>query len=205
MDQTVELYCGTEKPFSQVAEALGYATFTVDVNPENEPNLAGRISAALAKDIPASPLIVWAAPPYHEVFHSSECWDSDGSLHPRTEEAEAAINAIRGTIGLLTALKPTWWFIEHPKSLVRKMPLFTGFNRGYPTRNRHTIEHRNFGGEKGDTSDIWTNAFWWLPNSPDSEGEKKQGKASANRVPPYVYAQMLGQFDNYQRTKTLSV
>jgi len=131
MDQTIEVYCGAEKPFSQIAEALGYGTFTLDLNPEYQPNLVGDVSEVLAKNIPPSPLIIWAAPPYSDAFQEIDYWESDGSFYPRNSEAQDAIDKIRNTISLITALKPTWWFIENPKSLLRTMPLFSGFNRGY--------------------------------------------------------------------------
>jgi len=202
MDQTVELYCGAERPFSQIAEALGYGTFTVDANPEYKPSLVSKVSEELAQHIPSSPLIVWAAPPFSEVFRSSDSWESDGSLYPRTEEAETAIKAMRNTIGLITALKPTWWFIEHPKSLVRKMPLFAGFNRGYPSRNRRLINHSQFGEGKVGLSDVWTNAYWWLPDTADNDAVNNLNGSPAERVPPFVYAQMLEQLDNYRRFKS---
>lgn len=201
MEQTAELFSGREQPFSKIAEALGYSTFTVDKNPEASPSLVSVIGQLQVRELPSSPLVVWAAPPYHDVFRSAESWDSDGSLYPRTDEAQAAINIIRETVGLLAALKPTWWFIEHPKSLLRKMPLFAGFNRGYPTRNRQTIKHSQFGGKMACETDIWTNAYWWLPKPADESGDIGTIGQPCERVPPFVYAQMFEQFDIYRRSK----
>ncbi len=175
---------------------------SVDPNPSAEPKIVGPIAGGLASQLPPSPLIVWAAPPFNRVLLDAESWDADGSFYPKTDDAHSAINHLRNTIELLTALKPTWWFIEQPKSLVRRMPLFAGFNRGYPTRNRQTILHTQFGGGTPGTSDVWTNAYWWLPNSPDDGGPEENETEHHARVPPYLYAQMFEQLETYRRSKS---
>ena len=101
MDLAVELFCGQEKPFSMIAEAFGYPTLTVDTQPDNEPKLVGEIAAALAGAIPPNPFLVWAAPPFSNVFRSSESWESDGSLDPQTDEAEGAINTINDLLPVM--------------------------------------------------------------------------------------------------------
>lgn len=196
MEQTVELYCGPEKPFSKIAAALGYSAISVDPLADANPTVVGPIGEELASSLPTAPLIVWAAPPFNKVLVDRSAWEDDGSFYPKTEEAHLATNQIRDTIRLLTPLKPTWWFIEQPKSLARTMPMFAGFNRGYPTRNRHTILHKQFGGSSEGTSDVWTNAFWWLPQSETPHIGFLSGEKTP-RVPPYVYAQMFEQFDRY--------
>jgi hypothetical protein len=102
------------------------------------------------------------------------------------------------TINLIRELKPKWWFIENPTSILRTMPMMAGFNRGYPSRNRHTITHRDFGGGTvGGVSDVWTNAYWWTPRSM-SEGVEPEAiseRGSCKRVPPYIYAEIFEQLD----------
>jgi hypothetical protein len=209
LDQTVELFCGS-KPFSKVASALGYATFTVDRDASLNPDLVASVGQIQPGKIPAAPLIVWAAPPGNPVFHSKANWEADGSFYPRNEDAEQALNLFRETVGLITQLKPTWWFIENPKSLLRKMPVVAGFNRGYPSRTRQTLNHGDYGGSRKQQSDIWTNAYWWTPKPMDSEDETKphggQGFTAdpadaSSRLPPYAYAEMLDHFDRYRRWK----
>jgi len=146
VEQTVELFCGETKAFSSIAEALGFATFTVDINPAVSPTLVADIKTVELSLLPPSPFIAWAAPPAFPVFNDRKSWESDGSFYPLTPEAETGIAVIRKTVGLLSELKPTWWFIENPKSHLREMPLFAGFNRGYPSRNRYTIRHDEYGG-----------------------------------------------------------
>jgi hypothetical protein len=198
LDQTVELFCGEQKRFSRIADALGYTTFTVDIKPAAKADLTVEIVPASADLMPQHPLIVWASPPDSPTFKNRECWESDGSFYPVTQEAEAAITTIRNVIGTMTALKPTWWFMEHPKSLLRSMPLFAGFNRGYPTRNRHTIRHDEYGGASDEETDVWTNAYWWIPRR--REGDGSGGIETGRRVPPMVFSEMLEQLDQYRVT-----
>lgn len=163
MRQTVELFSGHSKRFSSVASALGFATFTVDADPGASPSLIADVRTVGPEKLPAMPLVVWAEPPHSPTFADRDCWDKDGSFHPSTPEAEEAIALIRSTIGLMAALKPQWWFLAHPRSLLRSMPTFAGFNRGYPSRNRHTIRHDEFGGRTSAETDVWTNPYWWIP------------------------------------------
>jgi hypothetical protein len=197
-EQTVELFCGS-KPFSQLAEALGYGVFTVDINPARSPDLTADIRAVAAGSLPSSPFIVWAAPPDAPAFHDPESWDKDGSFHPANSAAEKAVELFRSTISTITAMKPTWWFIEHPKSLLRKMPLTAGFNRGYPSRSRQTIRHDQYGGNGDGETDVWTNAFWWIPRP--AESDSSEDVPVQRRVPPYVYAEIFEQLENYQLAK----
>lgn len=193
-EQTVELFSGEEKTFSLIASALGYKTFTVDKNPSFSPSLVADVGDLKAVQLPEKPLIVWAAPPCR-AFAAASAWKSG---EPATPEAEDALDLLGRTITLIAMTHPTWWFLETPKSPLRKMPLMAGFNRGYPSRNRHTIKHDEYGGASGRETDIWTNAFWWLPRPAEASiGEEN----SSRRVPPYAIAEILNQLDAYRLAK----
>jgi hypothetical protein len=198
VEQTVEIFCGQEKTFSSIAGALGFKTFTIDKDPTVSPNLLVDILGADASELPSSPLMVWAAPPDSAVFSDRKHWESDGSFHPATSEAETAMALVRRTINLTTAMNPTWWFLEHPRSLLRGMPTFAGFNRGYPTRNRLTFRSDEWGGKSGMEVDVWTNAYWWLPRAGDRNSEK--GSQTGRRVPPFAISTMFEQLEQYRTT-----
>ena len=73
-----------------------------------------------------------------------------------------------------------------------------GFNRGYPTRIRQTVKHEEYGGAGGFETDVWTNAFWWLPRG----GEAAPTDAACSlSAPPLVIAEILGQLDAYLAAK----
>lgn len=190
LEQTVELFCG-EKAFSQIAQSLGYSTFTLDINPAFAPDIAADILSVSADQFPSNPLVVWACPP-DSAFTERANWDKEG--YAQTPDGEKAMEIFSKTINLIRELKPKWWFIENPKSILRTMTMMAGFNRGHPTRNRHTIDHRQFGGTAKGLSDVWTNAYWWRPQPmEDLEALGIPYDDQIGRVPPYVFAEIFDQ------------
>jgi hypothetical protein len=197
MNQTVELFSGPENPFSSVAAALGYGTFTFDPDPQSGAQLAGDARMVSADLLPQEPLIVWTAPPC-EAFTNAQDWTHGMAQTDAARQAEEILGA---AITLMSRLRPKWWFVETPKlEVIRKLPLMAGFNRGYPSRIRKTVIHADYGSETTGQTDIWTNAFWWQPEPlPESGGPQiAKGEVPIRRVPPPVYSEILSQLDSYQ-------
>jgi hypothetical protein len=198
VEHTVELFCGPEKPFSSIASFLGYQTTTVD----DDPNSGADIIAPASENdprFPSAPTMIWMAPPTAG-FEDKAGWDN---FSPVTEVATLAEEGIRRSLRLARQMQPKWWFMEAPKSYLRKLPLMAGFNRGDPSRIRYTIDPKNYGGTGKKEIDVWTNAFWWTPLS-RAEGtipETVPHAANDRRVPPYVYLEMFNQYDAYLRNK----
>jgi hypothetical protein len=201
-EHTVELYCGSTKPFSSIASFLGYRTTTFDPNPEYQADV---IAAAAEVDpawFPSAPTMVWMAPP-SEGFDDKAGWDWS-NFSPVTPGANLAEDGLRHCLNLAYQMKAKWWFLEVPKSCLRKLPIVAGFNRGYPSRNRYTLKPKDFGSASKTDIDIYTNAFWWVPLS-QSDGENTAPANSHSgddrRAPPSVYLDMLNQYDAYLRNK----
>ena len=199
MGQTVELFCGETKAFSSLAGALGFSTFTVDLDRAVAPSLVADIRTVTKELLPAAPLIVWAAPPSSPTFKDRSSWETDGSFSPTSNEAEEAMTVMRATINLITEMKPTWWFLENSKSLLRKMPTFAGFNRGYPTRNRFTFRSDEWGGSSCIETDVWTNAYWWMPRA--GERNSEGGSDTGHRIPPFALASMFEHLEHHRNAQ----
>ena len=201
-EQTVELFCGPEKPFSSVASFLGYRTITFDPDPRSGADVIAAASEADPQQFPSAPLMVWMAPP-SQGFIDKSGWDWS-NYSPITSSATSAENTLRQCLNLAYQMKATWWFLEVPKSCLRKLPIMAGFNRGYPSRNRYTFKPKDFGGSGRQDIDVYTNAFWWVPLT-QSNGEDSAAVATPSlddsRAPPFVYLDMLNQFDAYSRSK----
>ena len=193
MSQSVELFCGEVKGFSCIASSLGYSTFTVDIDPGNSPDLVADIRSVGGTALPTNPHIVWAAPP-HAGFSDSH-WKG---MDPTDEAGERAIDVFRATISALSLMQPKWWFIENPKGVLRGLPVVAGFNRGYPTRNRQTIRHDEYGGRDSTETDVWTNAYWWIPRPGMRDGDG--GIETGRRVPPMVFSEIFEQLEQYEKT-----
>jgi hypothetical protein len=206
-NQTVELFSGP-KLFSSLARVLGYDTFTVDRNAATGPDMVADVRTLDVSRLPSRPLIVWAAPPdaaFNVPDHGSH-WDEYG--YPLSPTAHEAMECFRATLNLLVGMKPRWWFIESPYGPLRHFTLMSGFNRGYPTRNRITINHADYGDLPVFLTDVWTNAFWWQPRKeaisrlarrPSNAAVQPVG-SSGRRLPPPAIAEMLDQLDAYRST-----
>jgi len=203
-NQTVELFSGP-KIFSSIAGALGYETFTVDLDGNTLPNLVADIRSLDVAQLPSSPLVVWAAPPDgpFNLAQHEQGWDETG--HPKIKAAEEAMAVLRATIETIANLKAAWWFIENPYGPLRRFATMSGFNRGYPTRNRITIDHNDYGSGARFLTDVWTNAFWWHPRKEAMSrlaarpaGAKVQVVGvQGRRLPTPAIAEMFEQLDDY--------
>jgi hypothetical protein len=200
--QTIELFSGS-KIFSSLAQTLGYKTFAVDRDASMEPDLIADIRTLDTSALPSCALVAWASPPasvFNLADHEAH-WDQHG--FPLSPVAEEANETFRATLAVLSAIQPKWWFIENPYGPLRHFTLMTGFNRGYPTRNRITIDHADYSDQPSFKTDIWTNAFWWQPRReaisrisrrPVNAKVQTVGKAGC-RLPPAGVAEMLDQLD----------
>lgn len=204
--QTVELFSGA-KVFSSLAHALGYKTLTVDNDGGSEPDLIADVTALDASTLPKNPLIAWAAPPASS-FNQQDTdahWDQYGS--PLSPAAERGMAALRATLRVFSTIQPKWWFIESPYGPLRHFTLMTGFNRGYPTRNRITIDHADYSDRPTFRTDIWTNAFWWQPRQEalsriarrPANTKVQSSRGADTRLPASAIAEMLDQLDEYQK------
>lgn len=198
--QTIELFSGTES-FSSVARHFGHKTFTVDNDNSFSPDLCKDINQVSPEDLPRRPDILWASPPCEgfSVAVIGRNWHRDG--RPKTKRARAAIGLIVRTLAVVASTGPTWWFIENPRGMLRKMPFMQGLTR-------HTVTYCQYGDTRMKPTDIWTNAWWWTPRPPCKNGDScheaaprgsktgTQGIALAKdrgRIPPALFEEIFAQ------------
>ncbi|MCC3246428.1 DNA cytosine methyltransferase [Methylocystis sp. WRRC1] len=198
--QTIELFSGTES-FSGVARRFRHQTFTVDNDNSFNPDLCEDIRHIRVGDLPCRPDILWASPPCEgfSVAVIGRNWHRDG--RPKTERARTALALVVRTLALIAATGPTWWFIENPRGMLRKMPFMQGLTR-------HTVTYCQYGDTRMKPTDIWTNAGWWKPKPPCKNGDAchqaaprgsktgTQGIALAkdrSRIPLALFEEMFAQ------------
>jgi len=205
-NQTVELFSGP-KIFPSIAQVLGYDTLTVDRNASTNPDIAADVRELSSSKLPVKPLIIWAALPDQTFnFPGGEGhWDEYG--FPISEAAKEARSSYEGMQRIFRETDVQWWFIENPYGPLRHFPAMAGFNRGYPTRNRITIDHSDYGPFASFRTDVWTNAFWWNPRKeavsrlarrPADEAPQEVGP-DGRRLPASAIAEMFDQLDSYIR------
>ena len=155
--KVLELFSGS-KAISKAFKRHGHETFTVDWNPEYEPDLVADISQLSISDIIREfdvPDIIWASPDcttysiagigYHRLKNPIT-----GELDPVSEYAKQSDETNKHVLELINYLSPEIWFIENPRGGLRKM----SFMQGLP---RYTVTYCQYGDFRMKPTDIWTN------------------------------------------------
>lgn len=163
--KTIELFCGT-KSFSNVAKELGHDTFTIDNDPQFEPDACVSIFVFGADNsLFANRDILWASPPCEGFSVASIGANWTGGKRgyiPKSDSARRSIALAEKTIAIIEESKPDAWFIENPRGLLRKMPFMDEFLKR-TGGVRHTVTYCQYGDTRMKPTDIWTNALWWKP------------------------------------------
>ena len=149
--KTLELFCGT-KSFSRVADEYDYLTFTVDNDPQHDPDFTIDIFEFDPKAFIGDTDIIWASPPCtaFSVASIGKNWNrlSDGTLEPKSDNAELGLKLLEKTIEIIDYFKPEYWFIENPRGLMRKMDVLD-------FKPRATIAYCQYGDNRMKPTDIW--------------------------------------------------
>lgn len=125
---TLELFCGT-KSFSNVAKALGHDTYTVDNDAQFNPDLCKSVLDIDGRVFTECDML-WASPPCEGFSVASIGTNWTGGKRgyiPKSDSARRSIALAQKTIEIIEQSKPTWWFIENPRGLLRKMPFMEDF------------------------------------------------------------------------------
>ena len=155
--KTVELFSGS-KSFSKVAKELGHTTYTVDNNPDCEPDLVFNL---LENDWPKDldyalkyADVIWMSPPCNKLslVTGNKYWTAD--RQPRTDEADEARQLL-----LICQRLADWadkegkiYFIENPRARARWF---------LPETTRQTVWYCQYGDNRAKPTDIWTNLQGW--------------------------------------------
>lgn len=196
--KVLELFCGT-KSFAKVAQARGHETFTVDIDPQHEPDLVADLSRLDINDLPEEwrhPDIVWASPPCqcYSVMVIGKNWINQKGKYPQPKRPAAFISMeiVLNTLHLLDELNPRYYFIENPRAMLRKMPFMEG-------RHRSTVTYCKYGLEYQKATDIWNNCYEWKPrpickpNSPCHVRAPRGSKKGIQGITGYAGSRRISQ------------
>lgn len=123
--RTIEIFSGT-KSFSKIAHGRGHNTITIDNDPKLQPDIEMSIMDAVR--IKAD--ILWASPPcqgFSVAAIGSNWTGGPRGYIPKSDSARLSIALAQKTIEIIEQSKPTWWFIENPRGLLRKMTFMEDF------------------------------------------------------------------------------
>lgn len=92
-------------------------------------------------------------------------WTKDGDNYiAKNTRADFGLELVKKTIQIIEALKPTYFFIENPRGMLRKMPIMADLNR-------QGVTYCQYGDTRMKPTDIWTNSTKWNPRPMCKNGD----------------------------------
>lgn len=161
--RVLDLFAGTGSS-TQAFRDAGHAVYHVELDPRHAADLHADVTTLDPADVVARlggrPDFVWASPPCQafSVASIGRYWESGGDnptpKHPRAVEAE---RVVRKTLELIAALEPTFWLMENPRGMLRKLHLMRPYRR-------YTVTYCQYGDERQKPTDLWgVMPAAWIP------------------------------------------
>ncbi|HBT93139.1 MAG TPA: DNA methyltransferase [Chitinophagaceae bacterium] len=164
--KVLELFAGS-RSIGKASEILGYQVFSSDlINFEKIDYVTSILDFDINK-VPFQPDIIWASPPCtaFSVAAIGKNWTKDGDNYiAKNPRADFGLELVKKTIQIIQALKPTYFFIENPRGMLRKMPIMADLNR-------QGVTYCQYGDTRMKPTDIWTNSLNWIPRPMCKNGD----------------------------------
>jgi hypothetical protein len=159
----LELFAGS-RSIGKEAEKLGMNVFSSDLIEFDGINYPVSILDFDVSRVPFKPDIIWASPPCtgFSVAAIGRNWNHDKT--PKTDSARLGILLVEKTIEIINYYNPTYWFIENPRGMLRKMPIMEQLKR-------NSVTYCQYGDERMKPTDIWTNSSAWIPKPTCKNGD----------------------------------
>ncbi len=162
----LELFAGSRSVGKQ-AEKLGMNVFSSDLIEFEGIHYPVSILDFDVTKVPFQPDIIWASPPCtsFSVASIGHHWTGGkGAYIPKTDGARLGLKLVEKTIEIINHFQPTYWFIENPRGVLRKMEIMKGLKR-------NTVTYCQYGDERMKPTDIWTNSDVWTPRRMCKNGD----------------------------------
>jgi hypothetical protein len=162
----LELFAGSRSVGKQ-AEKLGMNVFSSDLIEFEGIDYAISILDFDVSKVPFQPDIIWASPPCtsFSVASIGHHWTGGkGAYIPKTDGARLGLELVKKTLEIIDHFKPTYWFMENPRGVLRKLPVVQGLKR-------NTVTYCQYGDERMKPTDIWTNSNVWVPRPMCKNGD----------------------------------
>lgn len=162
----LELFAGSRSVGKQ-AEKLGMNVFSSDLIEFEGIHYPVSILDFDVTKVPFQPDIIWASPPCtsFSVASIGHHWTGGkGAYIPKTDGARLGLKLVEKTIEIINHFQPTYWFIENPRGVLRKMEIMKGLKR-------NTVTYCQYGDERMKPTDIWTNSDVWVPRPMCKNGD----------------------------------
>lgn len=167
--KVLELFAGS-RSIGKMAERMGMEVYSSDINNFEGIHYVADILEFDVGKVPFKPDIIWASPPYtsFSVASIGRHWylNDKGNPQPKTESAELGKRLALKTIEIIEYFDPTYFFIENPRGMLRKMDFMNNKNFW-----RTSVTYCQYGDERMKPTDIWTNNVYWSPRPMCKNGD----------------------------------
>jgi hypothetical protein len=163
--QILELFAGS-KSIGKVADGLFFESYSSDIEQFGGIDYVTNILDFDVAKIPFKPDVIWASPPCtaFSVAAIGKNWTKVGDDYlPKNPRAELGLILVQKTLEIIEHFKPTYFFIENPRGMLRKMPIMAHLKR-------QGVTYCQYGDTRMKPTDIWTNSDKWIPRPMCSNG-----------------------------------
>jgi hypothetical protein len=164
--KVLELFAGS-RSVGKIAEDLGMEVFSSDLIEFEGIHYPISILDFDVTKVPFQPDIIWASPPCtgFSVAAIGHHWSGGkGAYIPKTETAKLGIELVKKTLEIIDYFKPTYWFMENPRGVLRKLDVVKGLKK-------NSVTYCQYGDERMKPTDIWTNSDIWTPKPMCKNGD----------------------------------
>lgn len=153
----IEFFSGT-KTLSNTFKSHGWKTLTIDINKELEPDLCLDILHFKPDILPPDfkkPSVLWFSPPctHFTVMQINKHFKNG---KPASSKVFLSLALAYKCLEIIKQLKPTYYFIENPRGMLRKID----FMQELP---RKTVTYCQYGENYQKPTDIFTNNNNFIP------------------------------------------
>jgi hypothetical protein len=164
--KVLELFAGS-RSVGKIAEELEMEVFSSDLIEFEGIHYPISILDFDVTKVPFKPDIIWASPPCtgFSVAAIGHHWTGGKSAYiPKTDTAKLGIELVKKTLEIIEHFQPTYWFMENPRGVLRKLDIVKGLKK-------NSVTYCQYGDERMKPTDIWTNSDMWVPKPMCKNGD----------------------------------
>jgi len=164
--KVLELFAGS-RSIGKVANRLSFDVYSSDIEQFGGIDYVTDILEFDVTKIPFKPDIIWASCPCtaFSVAAIGKNWTKVGDDYiPKNPRAEFGLKLVQKTLEIIQHFNPTYFFIENPRGMLRKMPIMADLPR-------QGVTYCQYGDTRMKPTDIWTNSTKWIPRPMCKNGD----------------------------------
>ena len=164
--KVLELFAGS-RSIGKAADRLAFDVYSSDIEQFGGIDYVTDILEFDVTKIPFKPDIIWASCPCtaFSVAAIGKNWTKVGDDYiPKNPRAEFGLKLVQKTLEIIEHFNPTYFFIENPRGMLRKMPIMADLPR-------QSVTYCQYGDTRMKPTDIWTNSTKWIPRPMCKNGD----------------------------------